>query len=38
MEYEYEDCDCGECGECRDRKREEAGEYRMDCERNGDFD
>ena len=32
----FQDCDCGSCGECRDRQREEAGENRMECERNGD--
>jgi hypothetical protein len=33
---EAEDCRCGECGACRDRKREQAGENQMECERNGD--
>ena len=27
------DCDCGSCGECRDRKREEYWEGRMEEER-----
>ena len=30
---EPEDCTCGVCGECRDRKREEYWEGRMDEER-----
>ena len=31
------ECDCGTCGVCRDRKREEAGEYWMECERNDEL-
>ena len=29
MMYDEEVCDCGECGECRDNLREQAGEARM---------
>ena len=30
---EDDNCDCGRCGECRDAKKEQAGEYRMECGR-----